>query len=143
MIKTEGPTPGRRYGHTLSYASPFLVVFGGCTATELVNDSWVLLIKQTPFRWQRLDFKSEVPSPRVYHSAAICFAGKASGMIIVFGGRCKDQSTLADSWGLRRHRDGAWEWIKAPHNGEEKPVSRFQVSQCHEFGSTHRYSWER
>ena len=28
-INVVGKTPGRRYGHTLSYSKPYLVVFGG------------------------------------------------------------------------------------------------------------------
>jgi len=31
IISVVGPTPGRRYGHTLTYAKPFLVAFGGNT----------------------------------------------------------------------------------------------------------------
>jgi protein phosphatase len=33
IVPVVGPTPGRRYGHTLVYAKPFLVVFGGNTGT--------------------------------------------------------------------------------------------------------------
>jgi len=31
VVPVVGPTPGRRYGHTLTYTKPFLVVFGGNT----------------------------------------------------------------------------------------------------------------
>ena len=31
IVGVVGPTPGRRYGHTLVFAKPFLVVFGGNT----------------------------------------------------------------------------------------------------------------
>ena len=47
-------------------------------------------------------------------------------MIVIFGGRAKDQSTLADTWGLRKHRDGSWEWVKAPYSGDVIPNPRFQ-----------------
>ena len=31
VVPVVGTTPGRRYGHTLTYTKPFLVVFGGNT----------------------------------------------------------------------------------------------------------------
>ena len=31
VVPVVGTTPGRRYGHTLAYTKPFLVVFGGNT----------------------------------------------------------------------------------------------------------------
>ena len=36
IVPVVGPTPGRRYGHTLVYAKPFLVVFGGNTGTLVI-----------------------------------------------------------------------------------------------------------
>ena len=36
-------------------------------------------------------------------------------MMVVFGGRTTDQSALNDTWGLRKHRDGRLDWIKAPY----------------------------
>ena len=35
IVPVVGPTPGRRYGHILVYAKPFLVVFGGNTGIRL------------------------------------------------------------------------------------------------------------
>ena len=50
-------------------------------------------------------------------------------MMVIFGGRTGDQGALKDTWGLRRHRDGRWDWIKAPYksNGED-PLARYQHS---------------
>lgn len=45
-------------------------------------------------------------------------------MIVVFGGRSADQSPLNDAWGLRRHRNGNWDWVKAPY--KSKPRARYQ-----------------
>ena len=41
-------------------------------------------------------------------------------MMVIYGGRGSDSSSLSDTWGLRRHRDGRWDWVKAPYkpNGE-------------------------
>jgi len=38
IIPVVGPTPGRRYGHTLTYAKPFLVAFGGNTGIVLCKN---------------------------------------------------------------------------------------------------------
>jgi protein phosphatase len=37
-------------------------------------------------------------------------------MLVVFGGRTTDQSALNDTWGLRKHRDGRLDWVKAPYS---------------------------
>jgi protein phosphatase len=49
-------------------------------------------------------------------------------MMVCFGGRTSDQSSLADTWGLRRHRDGRWDWVKAPYKAGETPTPRYQHS---------------
>jgi len=59
----------------------------------------------------------------------MCQYGNASGMMILFGGRGIDNNSFNDTWGLRRHRDGSWDWVKAPYknkNTDYLPVGRFQ-----------------
>jgi protein phosphatase len=58
--------------------------------------------------------EGDLPPARVYHSAALCQSGTAAGMVVIFGGRGTDNNPLGDSWGLRRHRKGHWDWVKAP-----------------------------
>jgi len=111
----------------LVYSKPYITCFGGHSGSEPSNDTWVLSIEQLPFKWQKIEVKKEIPPPRVYHTGALCTTGKAQGMIVIFGGRGKNQDTLCDTWGLRKHRDGSWEWVKAPQNGDVLPTSRFQV----------------
>jgi len=126
-IDTEGPGPEGRYGHSLSYTSPYIVLFGGYCKKEPSNDTWVLSIEEMPFVWQRLEWKCEIPSPRAYHTATVCEAGKASGMIILFGGRSEGDLTLGDTWVLKKHSAENWEWIKAPYNSKVIPKARYQV----------------
>ena len=39
------------------------------------------------------------------------------------------EDSLYDTWGLRRHRDGRWDWVKAPYkNSSEGPIPRYQHS---------------
>jgi hypothetical protein len=129
IVPVVGPTPGRRYGHTLTYSKPYLVVFGGNSGSEAVNDFWCLNVDKSPFSWQKFESKNEAPCARVYHSAALCQYGTAMGMIVIFGGRSGDQVALNDAWGLRRHRSGNWDWVRAPYKPEkEAPLCRYQHS---------------
>ena len=76
----KGTTPGRRYGHTLTFSKPYLVVFGGNTGQEAVNDCWCLNVEKSPFSWLKIEKnKGELPIARVYHSAALCSKGSANG----------------------------------------------------------------
>ena len=56
IVPTVGTTPGRRYGHTLCFIKPYLLVFGGNNGTELLNDVWSVNIEQTPFIWEYIEF---------------------------------------------------------------------------------------
>lgn len=128
LISVIGTTPGRRYGHSMVFCKPFLLVFAGNTGNEPVNDVWCLNLEKSPFSWQKIDCSyGEAPMVRVYHAASLCNTGSANGMMVVFGGRTADQSALNDTWGLRRHRDGKWDWVKAPYKNNEKPSCRYQV----------------
>lgn len=48
-IETEGPKPGRRYGHTLLYNKPNLILFGGSTGSQTINETWILDLMNTSF----------------------------------------------------------------------------------------------
>ena len=130
IVPVVGPTPGRRYGHTICFVKPHLLIFGGNTGSESVSDVWMLNVERGPFSWVKLEIKGEVPPVRVYHSAAVCMTGYAMGMMVIFGGRTADQSALNDTWGLRKHRDGRWDWVRAPYKSVpgSEPTSRYQHS---------------
>lgn len=107
IVQVIGATPGRRYGHSLTYIKPYLIVFGGNTGQEAVNDAWILNVDTSPYAWKKVEPKlGPIPAARVYHSAVLCETGSANGMIVVFGGRNNEQLPLNDCFGLRRHRDG-------------------------------------
>ena len=126
IVPVVGSTPGRRYGHAIIFSKPQLLVFGGNTGQEAVSDVWCLSVEKAPFSWTKLDCGGDQPPVRVYHSAALCSTGSATGMMVIFGGRTTDQSSLYDTWGLRRHRDGRWDWVKAPtKNHENGPLPRY------------------
>ena len=122
----KGLTPGRRYGHSLVYYKPYLILFGGNLNNEPVNDVWTLNSDTKPLQWVKLDIKDVIPPPRLYHSAGVCSYGAANGMMVIYGGRNKEGQYLNDMWGLRRHRSGVWDWMKAPFKGV--PKERLQHS---------------
>jgi protein phosphatase len=47
-------------------------------------------------------------------------------MMIIFGGRDSSENALNDTWGLRRHRKGNWDWVSAPYK-TEGPKNRYNV----------------
>mmetsp|Transcript_23081 Transcript_23081/g.41226 ORF Transcript_23081/g.41226 Transcript_23081/m.41226 type:complete len:748 (+) Transcript_23081:1367-3610(+) len=129
IVPVVGVTPGRRYGHSMVYIKPNLLVFAGNIGSESVSDVWRLNVERAPFSWAKLELRGEQPVGRVYHSAAPCLTGSASGMMVIFGGRAADQNALNDTWGLRQHRDGRWDWVKAPCKSMgERPSARYQHS---------------
>ena len=44
IVPVIGQTPGRRYGHTIVFNKPYILVFGGNTGSKPVNDVWCLNI---------------------------------------------------------------------------------------------------
>eukprot|EP01071_Lankesteria_metandrocarpae_P010067 Lankesteria_metandrocarpae@DN5282_c0_g1_i1.p1 len=127
-VPITGATPGRRYGHTMVYHKPNLVVFGGNDGQKSVNDIWFMDVEKSPFCWHNVYMapNAKQPLPRVYHTADICREGPAAGMVVVFGGRTTDSRSLRDIWGLRQHRDGRWDWIEAPTRKGMPTDARFQ-----------------
>jgi protein phosphatase len=73
-----GPSPGRRYGHVMLYQKPFLVIFGGNTGSECVNDVWVMNLDKPVKTWLAVAVTRPEASPcaRVYHSADVCVQGR-------------------------------------------------------------------
>ena len=127
IVPTVGLTPGRRYGHTLCYARPLLLVYGGNTSSQALSDVWTMDLTESSYLWIKLTIDGPCPSARAYHSAALCLTGPAANMMVIFGGRGEAALSLSDVWGLRRHRDGRWDWILAPAKSQG-PIGRYQHS---------------
>jgi protein phosphatase len=49
-VPIEGNTPGLRYGHTMVYILPILILFGGSGWSEILNDVWILSTDKVPFK---------------------------------------------------------------------------------------------
>ncbi len=49
-------------------------------------------------------------------------------MMLIYGGRDGSDNALNDTWGLRKHRDGKWDWAQAPsYKSDFYPKYRFNV----------------
>ncbi|UKK02679.2 serine/threonine protein phosphatase [Theileria orientalis] len=135
IVPTTGRSPGRRYGHTMVFSKPNLILIGGNDGQQASNDVWVLNVENSPFSWNEVTFSSlRMPPRRVYHSADLCCEGPANGMVVIFGGRGTESKSLNDAWGLRQHRDGSWDWVEAPMKSGVMPDARYQHS-CSFVGS--------
>ena len=129
-IKTEGPTPGERYGHSLNFLNPYFVLFGGNCNPNLSNDIWIININNnTNYHWIKIDYindKNNIPVERLYHSSEVCKYGKSKNKLIIFGGRDSKNNPLNDLWALEL-KDNKGEFIKLfpnPNNNENKLTSR-------------------
>ena len=59
IVPVVGQTPGRRYGLTIVFNKPYLIVFGGNTVSEQINDVWCLNVDKAPFSWLKLETPGE------------------------------------------------------------------------------------
>jgi hypothetical protein len=133
LVKINGKTPGKRYGHTIAFLQGSIVVFGGNTGNQPSCDVWILPFEvydsKVSYVWSKIEVNNNVmPAPRVYHACAVCTKGNARGMMLIFGGRDGQENALNDTWGLRKHRDGSWDWAMAPtYRIEQTPKCRYNV----------------
>lgn len=56
----KGPSPGKRYGHSLVFYKPYLILFGGNLNNEVVNDVWTFNSESSPLQWVKLDIKDVI-----------------------------------------------------------------------------------
>ncbi len=41
-LLTKGNQPGKRYGHSMVYSQPFVVLFGGSQGSLCLKETWIL-----------------------------------------------------------------------------------------------------
>ena len=100
-VPTDGSNPGQRYGHSMVYHRPHLIVCFGNDGEKALNDVWIMNAETPPFTWEKVGVLNPSRSPiaRGYHAADICTFGPAAGMMVVFGGRNNENRSLKDTWG--------------------------------------------
>lgn len=55
-VPINGAKPEPRYGHTMIFFKPYIIVFGGNIGNDPANDVWALSIDKSPFVWNKIDF---------------------------------------------------------------------------------------
>lgn len=50
-IEPNSPKPGTKYGLSIVYVKPFIVVFGGNVQNMACDEVWTMNVDVTPFRW--------------------------------------------------------------------------------------------
>ena len=102
-------TPGKRYGHSLSYLKPYIILFGGINDKgEELNDLWVINpeYELKYIKWEKISFSSDVPRARVYHSSVICNYNDLNEKILIFGGKSKKlNDVFNDLWELNLNKN--------------------------------------
>ena len=138
-MECEGNIPCKRYGHSMIYNKPYLVLFGGNDGKKELNDAFIIKFDRCDKNgisefdiifWRELDIKKDAPSPRMYFSMSLCDFGKSKNMIFIFGGRGINKEVYNDMYGLSYNRSGAWKWslVKYNNNNNYIPQKRFQHS---------------
>ena len=141
QVPIEGQTPGPRYGHSMVYIYPNLILFGGSSNAGpnkkniIMKDVWIFPTDKTPFNWIRLDTEgNSLVTARLYHTS--CVYQKITGeseSLVLFGGRDSQNVSLKDLCLLTKQKGSAgkeayqWTYIN-PSNNEVQPISRHQHS---------------
>ena len=66
LIKVTGPSPGKRYGHTLNNIQQYLILIGGNSISGLSNDIWMIDITQKELNWQKIETENKEKIPKLH-----------------------------------------------------------------------------
>ena len=140
QVPIDGQTPGPRYGHSMVYIAPNLILFGGSSNSGqnkknvIMKDVWIFPTDKTPFNWIRLETESNsMLTARLYHTS--CVYQKISGeseALVLFGGRDSQNVSLKDLCLLVKQKENNkefYQWLYVtPRNNDPAPISRHQHS---------------
>ena len=57
-VPVGGNKPDPRYGHSMVFFKPYILVVGGNIGNDPSNDVWMLSIDKSPFSWKKLNFNN-------------------------------------------------------------------------------------
>ena len=57
-VPVGGTKPDPRYGHSMVFFKPYILVVGGNIGNDPSNDVWMLSIDKSPFSWKKLNFNN-------------------------------------------------------------------------------------
>ena len=137
QVPIEGATPGPRYGHSMVYIFPNLILFGGSSNSGpnrknvILKDVWLFPTDKTPFNWIKVETESSsLLTARLYHTC--CVYQKINGEgddLVLFGGRDAQNVSLKDLSLLEKQKDNFYKWkYISPKNNDPAPISRHQHS---------------
>ena len=95
LVPIDGQTPGPRYGHSMVYIYPNLILFGGSSNASqnqknvITKDIWIFPTDNIPFKWIKLETEGNfILSARLYHTSCVYqkFNGESDSLVL-FGGR--------------------------------------------------------
>ena len=136
-MKSKGIVPCKRYGHSMIYNKPYLILFGGNNGKRELNDIFITKFDKieknsiTEFNiilWRELDIKDNVPSPRMYFPISLCEYGDSRNMIFIYGGKGINKEVYNDMYGLSINRKGVWKWTLVEYRNNYIPQKRFHHS---------------
>ena len=144
LVPIDGQTPGPRYGHSMVYIYPNLILFGGSSNASqnqknvITKDIWIFPTDNIPFKWIKLETEGNfILSARLYHSSCVYqkFNGESDSLVL-FGGRDSQNVSLKDLCILTKVRENGrdfyqWSYIQPnsnPKPNEVQPISRHQHS---------------
>ncbi|CRG85406.1 conserved Plasmodium protein, unknown function [Plasmodium relictum] len=131
QIKIIGNKPNSRYGHTLDFLYPYLILFGGnekiCDVENLhcKNDLWVLNIEKCKkkkkkkkefiyFTWEEIEYTSINPLGRYFHSTCIWYdKKKKKNNLILYGGKMRSKTNTSRLFLLQKNGN-SWIWSLLP-----------------------------
>ncbi|KJP86638.1 hypothetical protein AK88_03742 [Plasmodium fragile] len=134
-IQTVGRKPNSRYGHTLDFLYPHLVLFGGnenvCDDEETFfckNDLWVLNIKKGKtkytknerkkilyFQWQEVEYQSVNPLGRYFHATTVWYdVENKMNNLILYGGKMRKKTSVSNRLLTLQYYGNKWRWSILP-----------------------------
>ena len=135
--------PSARFYHSAIYdpVRDRMVLFGGYTGADSLDDVWVLSLAGTP-AWTQLTPTGTPPSGRYRHSAIY---DPVRDRMVVFGG-CTDSRVFNDVWALSLAGTPAWTQLTPTGT---PPIARFSHSAIYDpvrdrmvvFGGYKNYSY--
>jgi protein phosphatase len=55
-VPVKGEKPSSRYGHSMVFFKPFILVISGNILNEPCDEVWYLSIDKSPFYWKKIEF---------------------------------------------------------------------------------------
>ena len=140
QVPIEGITPGPRYGHSMVYIFPNLILFGGSSNSGpnkknvIMKDVWLFPTDKTPFNWIKVETESSsLLTARLYHTCCVYQKMNGEDDLVLFGGRDAQNISLKDLSVLEKIKENdyketyKWKYI-TPKNNDPAPISRHQHS---------------